>query len=221
MTYINFTVDDATTYKGKLDESINLLREPPVTAGSGTAYTVAGWASLTLTDGLVYSAKAHTTNTGAVTVAGISTINFDASALSAGQIQQNQVIHLLYQSSGPSFLLLNPFDKKSIIEDTDLTLGNDFGSQTAHFVVTQLAAGYKCEIFLPVVTYSSATNINSITGIIPAAYRPSNTANNLFAISSGIEYTLNITSSGNVNINTSTSTISSQNETYISWYVAT
>jgi hypothetical protein len=111
MSYLDNTVDNATDYKGKLDESVNLLREPPVTAGSATAYTVAGWASLTLTDGIVYTAKAHATNTGAVTVAGVSTTNLDASALSAGQIQQNQMIHLLYQSSGPSFLLLNPSSK--------------------------------------------------------------------------------------------------------------
>lgn len=69
MSYLDNTVDNATDYKGKLDESVNLLREPPVsnTTAAGVAgvdYEVVGWASITLTASRVYLFRAHAANAG-------------------------------------------------------------------------------------------------------------------------------------------------------------
>lgn len=115
MSYLNNTVDNATDYKGKLDESVNLLREPPLsnTTAAGVAgvdYEVVGWASITLTSGLVYAFKAHVANAGACHVDhGGSPVNIKTIAGSdppAGVIPAGGVPHLLY--NGTNLVIINP-----------------------------------------------------------------------------------------------------------------
>lgn len=114
MTYINNTTDNATDYKGKIDESLNLLREPPLstTTASGVAgvdYTVADWAALTLTTNLVYAFKAHIANAGACHVdhtsgeVNIKTIG--GGDPPAGMIRAGGVYQLLFD--GTNLVIIN------------------------------------------------------------------------------------------------------------------
>lgn len=128
--YIDNTTDDATTYKGKIDESLNLLRGVPVSSttsggSAGVDYEVSEWASLTLTSGILYAFRAHTDNTGACHVDhGGSPVNIklaDGSNPPAGAIVDDGVSFFWYD--GTNLVLINPFSAglaSAPLEDDDL-----------------------------------------------------------------------------------------------------
>lgn len=114
MSYIDNTVDDAVSYKGKIDESINLFRQAPIssTVAAGTDgedYEVDDWAPLTLVDGLVYTFRAHVDNTGPCSITHSATgydiklPNGDDPA--ADQILLGKIYHV--QRSSGDLILLN------------------------------------------------------------------------------------------------------------------
>src|SRR5690606_35682236 len=104
------------------DESLNLLRQPPEseTPSGGTPgedYTVPAWASITLQEGIVYTFKAHTDNTGACTVGDGGSPDYSIKLISgsdpvAGQIKEGGVYSLLVV--GAELILLNPVSGSDI-----------------------------------------------------------------------------------------------------------
>lgn len=86
---------------------------PPLTAGTGAAYTVAGWAPLS--DGQIYIAQAHADNAANCTLAGKATVNIDNTSLLAYQIRSSGVYYFFYQSAGDKFILLNPSQTSKIL----------------------------------------------------------------------------------------------------------
>lgn len=102
--YIDFTSDDETTYKGKIDESLNLLRGAPVTstAGGGVVgrdFIVSEWGSVTLINGITYWARMHTTNAGAYNIDGVSVKNPDGSDPRALQAPAGALIGWRYDGT--------------------------------------------------------------------------------------------------------------------------
>lgn len=107
MPYLDFTTEDETTIKDKIDESLDLFREPPTstTSSGGTAgidYDVSDWPD-TLVSGRTYYARIHTANVGPYSIdpggGAISVTRPDGTATQALDCPANTAMGFRYDGS--------------------------------------------------------------------------------------------------------------------------
>lgn len=229
-SHIDFNIDGWNAWRGKVDESLNVFRQPAVSktpsgGAGGTNYEVENWAPLTITSGLVYIFKAHTNNGGACNIkkTGGAVINIKLISGGnpvAGMIQNGGVYELRYD--GTNLVLLNP---STVIYDDEIALGGNF-STNARLLVTAAIEGVSCDLYVPASSHSSTHVPSSNSGVIPSAYRPAALQAALYQITGSAVSRIQVTDTGTVSFlyadwaGVSFAQTSTGIGCHISWYVA-
>lgn len=181
-------------------------------AGAFQCYTAGGSAdaqTVTMDPALAaYSTKVRiafipvANNTGACTlnVNGLGAVSIklaNGSDPGAGSLNSSGVA--LVQHNGTNFILLNPA-VNFIVEDTTITLDNDFTAGDGRLIVTRVSAGNICQFILTSpVTHASTTAADS-TALIPSTYRPSGVQAQVALIGFGAEATVRVFDTGVIRV---------------------